>query len=108
MRPLLKAVVLPIVAISVIAVAWMVVSALVLIGMQHHNAGELAAAQRRDQEQLLALERRNDAQWCSVLGTLTENPIPAPADPAQNPSRVQSYKLYMQFVAVKARFGCTG
>lgn len=49
---------------------------------------------------------RNDRQWCETLRLLTSQPVTPPSDPAQNPSRVASYKLYEDFVHVKAEFGC--
>lgn len=45
-------------------------------------------------------------QWCTVLNTLTRNPVPKPADPAANPSRVEAYTLYQEFVSLRGNFGC--
>lgn len=44
--------------------------------------------------------------WCDALTTLTQNPIAKPANPAANPSRVESYNLYQEFVDLKGDFGC--
>jgi hypothetical protein len=48
----------------------------------------------------------NNHQWCDALGVLTSQPVPRPANPAANPSRVQTYTLYIDFVMLEHRFGC--
>lgn len=45
-------------------------------------------------------------EWCHLLTTLTQTPIPKPADPSANPSRVQNYNFYMQLVQLRGEFGC--
>lgn len=45
-------------------------------------------------------------QWCDTLDLLTSQPVTPPADPAANPSREGQYKLYEDFVHLKAEFGC--
>jgi hypothetical protein len=45
-------------------------------------------------------------QWCDTLGLLTSQPVPRPADPAANPSRMQAYTLYADFVTLRNDFGC--
>lgn len=49
---------------------------------------------------------RNDRQWCDSLNILTSQPVSPPSDPAQNPSREASYKLYRDFVQIRKEFGC--
>lgn len=44
--------------------------------------------------------------WCETLTTLTQHPVPKPSDPANNPSRVEAYNLYEEFVGLKGEFGC--
>ena len=44
--------------------------------------------------------------WCSALNTLTSHAVPKTSDPAANPSRVEAYTLYQQFVQIKGDFGC--
>ena len=48
----------------------------------------------------------NNRQWCSTVNLLTSQPVPRPADPAANPSRVEAYTLYVDFVTLRQRFGC--
>lgn len=48
----------------------------------------------------------SNRQWCTVLDLLTRNPVPKPADPAQNPSRAASWELYEDFVHLSGQFGC--
>ena len=45
-------------------------------------------------------------QWCSTLDLLTQDKVPYPSDPAANPSRVEAYRLYADFMQLKGRFGC--
>lgn len=45
-------------------------------------------------------------EWCHLLTTLTQTSIPKPANPAQNPSRVQSYNFYLELVKLRGEFGC--
>lgn len=45
-------------------------------------------------------------QWCAALQILTATPVPKPADPKANPSRVQAYRLYEDFVVIEREFGC--
>lgn len=45
-------------------------------------------------------------QWCDTFTLLTGAPVPVPANPAANPSRVQAYRLYEDFITLRARFGC--
>lgn len=45
-------------------------------------------------------------QWCTVLSTLTSHPVPKPVDPSANPSRVEAYSLYEEFVQIKDGFRC--
>jgi hypothetical protein len=47
-----------------------------------------------------------DHRWCTTVELLTATPIGPPANPAQNPSRVATYKLYLDFIALKKAFGC--
>jgi hypothetical protein len=48
----------------------------------------------------------SQGQWCDTLTLLTRDKIPYPADPAKNPSRVEAYVLYQDFVHIKDQFGC--
>ena len=44
--------------------------------------------------------------WCQALTTITEHPVPEPADPNANPSRKQAYILYTEFRDLRREFGC--
>jgi hypothetical protein len=44
--------------------------------------------------------------WCDALNTLTQHPVLKPTDPASNPSRVEAYDLYTEFLSIKGDFGC--
>jgi hypothetical protein len=46
------------------------------------------------------------SQWCDTLTLLTAHPVSYPADPEKNPSRLQSYYLYQDFLHLRDRFGC--
>lgn len=48
----------------------------------------------------------SDHRWCATMDLLTQVPVQKPADPTANPSREASYQLYVDFVALKASFGC--
>lgn len=49
---------------------------------------------------------QNNSQWCDTLRLLTSHPVPKPANPSANPSRVADYQLYQDFLILKHRFGC--
>jgi transketolase C-terminal domain/subunit len=51
-------------------------------------------------------DSHNQSQWCATLELLTSRPVVKPADPARNPSRVEAYELYEDFVKLRSRFGC--
>lgn len=44
--------------------------------------------------------------WCDALDTLTQNKVAYPVNPSANPSRVEAYNLYTEFVKIKGDFGC--
>jgi len=44
--------------------------------------------------------------WCDALNTLTQHPVPQPSNPNANPSRMEAYTLYREFVQIKGEFGC--
>ena len=48
----------------------------------------------------------NNRQWCDTLALLTSKPVPKPTDPHANPSRMQNYTLYADFVTLRRHFGC--
>ena len=48
----------------------------------------------------------SNRQWCDTLTLLTSQPVPRPADPAANPSRMQTYTLYVDFVTLRRHLGC--
>jgi hypothetical protein len=50
--------------------------------------------------------QKDDKRWCATVDLFTLTPVAYPADPAANPSRVASYKLYMDFVSLKKEFSC--
>jgi hypothetical protein len=48
----------------------------------------------------------SDHRWCTTLTLLTSQRVPKPADPAANPSREESYRLYSDFVKLRRDLGC--
>lgn len=48
----------------------------------------------------------SNRQWCDTLTLLTARPVPKPPDPSANPSRMQAYTLYADFVTLRNRLGC--
>jgi hypothetical protein len=56
--------------------------------------------------QIAAAQMADDHRWCTTVELLTTPVVGPPADPAANPSRVATYKLYLDFVALKKAFGC--
>jgi hypothetical protein len=50
--------------------------------------------------------RQSHHAWCSTLRLLTATPVPSPADPRENPSRVHEYAFYLNLVDLERRFGC--
>ena len=72
--------------------------AMVIIGLAASVGGSYALA-------IYSIDQSNQ-NWCQALNLLTSQPVKAPADPSANPSRVQQYKLYTDFVAIEKRFGC--
>lgn len=53
-----------------------------------------------------AAVQSNDRRWCATLELLTRHPVPRPADPQANPSRVTTWRLYEDFVQLGRDFGC--
>lgn len=49
---------------------------------------------------------QSKTDWCSTLDLLTKTPVPKPVNPAANPSRVEAYLLYEDFLQIKVNFGC--
>ena len=47
-----------------------------------------------------------DGQWCDTLRLLTSRPVGRPVNPASNPSRVEAYTLYEEFVKLRNDFRC--
>lgn len=48
----------------------------------------------------------DDHKWCATMALLTSKPVPRPADPKANPSRMQTYVLYSDFTELRHRLGC--
>lgn len=84
-------------------VGYLVILILVLDGVgftwSARNANNIRSAEN-------AAIRTDDLKWCKALTILTENPAPYPANPQANPSRVQSYKLYVALTTLKQQQGC--
>ena len=59
-------------------------------------------------EYALTLHVLSDSQqqWCTTLDLLTKDKVPYPSDPKANPSRVEAYILYKDFVSIRDEFGC--
>jgi hypothetical protein len=57
---------------------------------------------------LLALRALHASQrsLCPALELLTSHPVPRPADPAANPSRVETWQLYLDFVQAERDYRC--
>lgn len=45
-------------------------------------------------------------QWCDTLKLLTSHPVMRPVNPAANPSRLEAWQLYQDFVSLRRTFGC--
>ena len=56
--------------------------------------------------QFQAVIQADDHRWCSTLDLLTSHPAAKPADPKANPSRVQAYQLYTDFLNRRHSLGC--
>jgi hypothetical protein len=56
----------------------------------------------------LSISALNTSQhdWCSSLSILTGHAVPKPANPAANPSRVQSYQFYVNLKTLERRYHC--
>jgi hypothetical protein len=50
--------------------------------------------------------RETTSQWCATLDLLTKNKVPYPANPSANPSRLEAYILFEDFVKLRGEFGC--
>ena len=66
-------------------------------------AGTVRAAEQAAIAQAVA---KSNHQWCAALDLLTAHPVPRPADPAANPSRVEAYEWFMVFRHLGQRFRC--
>jgi hypothetical protein len=44
--------------------------------------------------------------FCAVTRLITAHPVPRPADPQANPSRLYAWELYSDFVTLQHRLGC--
>ena len=49
---------------------------------------------------------QSEHRWCATLDLLTARPVPSPAHPAANPSRLGQYQLYLDFARLRGQFGC--
>lgn len=47
-----------------------------------------------------------DHRFCQVVRSVTATPVPRPADPAANPSRLNQYEWYERFVSLGRSLGC--
>lgn len=70
----------------------------VIAGLGLSIAGSYALA-------LHALDQ-SEHSLCPAFDLLTRHPVPAPTDPAGNPSREQGYQLYQDFVQAKRGYHC--
>ena len=52
------------------------------------------------------LSIRLERSWCATLNLLTSHPVPSPANPSANPSRVQTYEFYIDLVRQRDQYGC--
>lgn len=50
--------------------------------------------------------RHASHDFCGVVRAATATPVQRPADPAANPSRVQSWEWYERFVTLGQSLGC--
>jgi hypothetical protein len=77
-------------------------------------AGEIGnyfiAAWRADQAVQRSVQssvEQSDQVLCGIIDLVTATPVPYPADPAKNPSRVTSYEFYEAFVYASRKYHCT-
>jgi hypothetical protein len=87
----------------VCAVLLAVVGWLGYLHITHPEQNALVAAQRSEQ-QYVQVQLQHE---CQALELLTATPVPAPADPAANPSRETTYKFYEALLFWERADGCT-
>jgi hypothetical protein len=58
---------------------------------------------------VLSLRALHDSQQalCPVLELITRRPVPRPANPSANPSRVNSYELYTDSRSAEHHYRCS-
>jgi hypothetical protein len=49
---------------------------------------------------------QSQRQLCPALALLTRSPVPRPAHPAANPSRVSYRRLYLTFLTIEREYHC--
>ena len=59
----------------------------------------------RNAHTIAANQQASDQRWCDILTLLTSNPVPPPG-PHALPVQVRSYRLYNDFVKLRADFNC--
>lgn len=74
----------------------------VVIWLAVVNANEIS----NTNHQIAVNQTASDRRWCATFDLLTTPAIPAPTNPAANPSREATYQLYSDFVALEKQFGC--
>lgn len=79
---------------------------LLLIGAVIWLAVVVAGNTSQNEHQIAVNQAASDHRWCSTFDLLAGEKVPAPPDPAANPSRESSYKLYQDFVTLKSEFNC--
>jgi len=84
--------------------------AMITANYDHADAAQralIAKAKADEEAAIAAAVSYSDTRWCGALSVLTATPVAYPSDPAKNPSRVEAYQLYEDFVHIKANFRCT-
>lgn len=47
-----------------------------------------------------------DHKFCDIISATTSTPVPAPTDPAKDPSRERAYIFYLKFKELDRNLGC--
>jgi hypothetical protein len=96
-----------IVCLAVVVIILALLGEYAMITANYNHADQvqrISIAHANQVQRSLIAQSKSD--WCDTLDLLTKTPVPKPADPSVNPSRVQDYLLYEDFVHIKIKFGC--
>lgn len=96
-------------AVLVILAALIGEYAMITANYGHADAADRALIVQEKANETAAIKAAvaySNSQWCDTLTLLTAKTVPYPSDPSKNPSRLETYNLYEDFVHVKVKFNC--